>query len=251
MEQKTDVGIINIFDFDGTLTTETWPKYWVWVKKFGYNGETRNEHLEKALAEYREKHVGTPLETFFAFFNDLMVDNNTTITYKELLEGERHLKYNPGVIDFLKNSSAKNYIISGGLKDFQQNIKIAKYFDGIYGTPLKHDQKGLICGIGEVMTDDKKVMAICDILKKNGRKENDCHNVNFIGDGYSDAPAMRFVHNNGGNAIFVHQPNQDDGLYYYNDRIYQTLKADGIVDFRLVADFRNGSELSDILQGKN
>lgn len=31
--------IINIFDFDGTLTTETWPKFWVWVKKFGYNGE--------------------------------------------------------------------------------------------------------------------------------------------------------------------------------------------------------------------
>ena len=26
---------INIFDFDGTLTTETWPKFWVWAKKFG------------------------------------------------------------------------------------------------------------------------------------------------------------------------------------------------------------------------
>lgn len=32
---------INIFDFDGTLTTETWPKFWVWVKKFGYSGEKK------------------------------------------------------------------------------------------------------------------------------------------------------------------------------------------------------------------
>ena len=37
---------INIFDFDGTLTTETWPKFWVWVEKFGYNGTQRNGELE-------------------------------------------------------------------------------------------------------------------------------------------------------------------------------------------------------------
>ena len=40
---------INIFDFDGTLTTETWSKFWVSVKKFGYNGEIRNNDLEKHL----------------------------------------------------------------------------------------------------------------------------------------------------------------------------------------------------------
>ncbi len=52
---------INIFDFDGTLTTETWPKFWVWVKKFGYSGEQRNDDLENALAEYRD---GSPLSNF-------------------------------------------------------------------------------------------------------------------------------------------------------------------------------------------
>ena len=29
---------INIFDFDGTLSTDTWPKFWVWIKKFGLDG---------------------------------------------------------------------------------------------------------------------------------------------------------------------------------------------------------------------
>lgn len=74
-------------------------------------------------------------------------------------------------------------------------MKIAKYFDGIYGTPIQYDKAGLISGIGEVMTDDK--------------------------------------------------------FYHYNNRIYQTLNQDGIVDFCCVADYRDGSILSNILRGQN
>lgn len=238
---------INIFDFDGTLTTETWPKFWVWAKKFGYSGEERNDNLENALAEYRKIHSGNQLETFFGFFNDLLVDNNETITYEELMEGEKYIKYNPGVNEFIEKSLAKNYIVSGGIKEFLQNLKTAKYFDDIYGTPVKHNQDNLITGIGEVMTDDKKIIAIYDILKKNNRQKNDCRNVYFIGDGYSDAVAMRFVHNNGGKAVFVHQPNKDDELYQYNNKIYETLNSDGIVDFCCIADYRDSSTLSNIL----
>lgn len=250
MESK-GIEVINIFDFDGTLTTETWPKFWVWGKKFGYDGEQRNDELENALAEYRKSNFGNELETFFAFFNDLLVNNNEKLTYKEFMEGEKYIQYNPGVIEFIKETSVKNYIVSGGLREFLQNLEIAKYFQGIYGTIVKHDEKGLICGIGEVMTDDKKILAIQDILRKNNRKGNDCHNVNYVGDGYSDAAAMRFVHNNGGKAIFVHQPNKDDKYYNYNNRIYQKLNEDGIVDFCCVADYTDASMLLNILQLKS
>lgn len=242
---------INIFDFDGTLTTETWPKFWVWVQKFGYNGQKRNNDLEKALEEYRKTHKGSSLETFFSFFHDLLVNNNQTLTYEELMEGEKYIEYNPGLSDFVEKSFAKNYIVSGGLVEFLKNLRIAKYFDDIYGTPLQHDRNGLICGIGEIMTDDKKILAIQDILKKNNKQENDCSNVYYIGDGYSDATAMRFVHNNGGKAVFVHQSSQDDEFYDYNNKIYQNLNADGMVDFCCVADYRDGSFLSNILQRQN
>lgn len=241
-------GTINIFDFDGTLTTETWPKFWVWAKKFGYSGEKRNDNLERALAEYRETHNGDELETFFGFFNDLLVDNNEVITYEELMAGEKYIKYNLGVDEFMQKSFARNYIVSGGLREFLENLKIAKYFHGIYGTPVRHNENGLICGIGEVMTNDKKLLAIQDILKKNNRQGNDCRNVYYIGDGYSDAVAMKFVHNNGGKAVFVHQPNQDDGLHHYTKQIYETLNADGTIDFCCIADYRNGSILSNVLQ---
>ena len=180
----------------------------------------------------------------------ILINNNETLTYEELMEGEQFIQYNPGVTEFVKNADTRNYIVSGGLREFLQNLKIAKYFDGIYGTPIQHDKAGLISGIGEVMTDDKKILAIQDILRRNGIQGNNCHNVNYIGDGYSDAIAMRFVHNNGGKAIFVHQPNKDDKFYQYNNRIYQTLNQDGIVDFSCVADYTDGSMLSNILQGQ-
>lgn len=238
---------INIFDFDGTITSQTWPKFWVWVKKFGYSGEERNDDLENALAEYRKTHYGNALETFFGFFNDLLCCNNETITLDELMEGEQYIHYNPGITNFLENSISKNYIVSGGLKEFLQNLKIAKYFAGIYGSPVNHDNNGLINGIGEIMTDEKKLAAIQDILKKNNRIDNDCRNVYYIGDGYSDASAMRFVHNNGGKAIFVHQPNKNDAFFEHNNNIYKMLNADGIVDFACVADYISGSILSNIL----
>lgn len=250
LEMEFNTQTINIFDFDGTLTTETWPKFWVWVKKFGYNGEKRNDNLENALAEYRKINAGSTLETFFSFFNDLLVKNHEYITFGELMEGEKYIEYNLGVIDFFEESFSKNYIVSGGLKDFLRNLKIAKYFDEIYGTPVKCNENAFITGIGEVMTDDKKLLAIQNILKRNNRQENDCRNVCYVGDGYSDAAAMRFVHNNGGKAIFVHQPDEKDALYQHNNKIYKALNVDGIVDFCCVADYRKGSTLFNILHNK-
>ena len=167
------------------------------------------------------------------------------------MEGEKYIKYNPGLSDFLKKSFAKNYIVSGGLKEFLQKLKIADNFDGIYGTSVRNNESSLISGIGEVMTDEKKILAIKDILKNNNRHENDCCNVYYIGDGYSDATAMRFVHNNGGKAVFVHQPDQNDGLYNHNNKIYQVLNTDGMIDFCCVADYRRGSTLSNVLQRRS
>jgi HAD superfamily phosphoserine phosphatase-like hydrolase len=248
---ESNIEPINIFDFDGTLTTETWPKFWVWVKKFGYNGEKRNGKLEAALSDYRAIHKEDSLITFFGFFNDLLENNNETISIQELMEGEKNITYNPGVIDFLKNSIAKNYIVSGGLVEFLQNLEISKSIKGIYGTKVIFNEKGLISGIGEVMTDDKKILAIQDLLMINKRQQNDCQNVYYIGDGFSDAMAMKFVHNNGGKAIFVHQPQSNDKFFDYNKSVYEKLKSDGIVDYCCVADYRTDTTLFNILHRRS
>ena len=245
---QTDLSTINIFDFDGTLTTETWPKFWAWVEKYGYTGEKRNDELENAIAKYRSTHSGNDLETFFGFFDDLLVSNNDTITYDELMKGEKFIVYNPGVEQFIRESNSKNYIVSGGIKEFLEQLRIAPYFSGIYGTPVQTNSQGLISGIGEIMTDDKKILAIQDILRKNNRKDNDCRNVYYIGDGYSDAIAMKFVHDHGGKAVFVYQPTTDDAFFEQINSIYEELNSDDIVDYSCVADYRDGSDLSNVLQ---
>ena len=102
---------INIFDFDGTLTTETWPKFWVWVKKFGYSGEKRNDYLERALAEYRKTHIGDSLETFFGFFHNLLVSSKETLTHEELMEGEKYIEYNNGIYDEKQAKSLTYWIL--------------------------------------------------------------------------------------------------------------------------------------------
>ncbi len=249
MTKKTQY--INIFDFDGTLTNDTWPKFWVWVKRFGYQGISRNADLEGALAEYRSKNAGNPLETFYAFFNHLLVSNNATITLDELMEGEQYIVYNPGVLEFLESSEIKSYVITGGLKDFVRNLSIAKYFEGVYGTSVIFDQEGRIPGIGEAVTDDKKVDAIREILRINGRVAEDCRGVTFVGDGYSDADSLKFVHEHGGIAIFVHQPDNNDFYFEHNRQVYESLNKDGMIDYNLLADYRDNTPLGKILRRKH
>lgn len=239
---------INIFDFDGTLTTDTWPKCWVWIKKYEFDGEKRNEKLEKAIEQYRINHFGDPLDTFFGFFNDLLKSNNSILEYSEFMEGEKYIKYNPGVIDFLVSSKIKKYIISGGFSDFLKKIKIGNYFNEIYGSKLIYNSFHQIVGFGESITNDKKIEALKDILIKNNKTHNNCQNVYYIGDGYSDEIAMEFVHNNGGKSVFVYNKEQNDVFSKYNNEIYNKLNAKGIIDFCCLADYRKNSELYNILQ---
>lgn len=238
---------INIFDFDGTLTTETWPKFLVWIKKFGYNGEKRNEKLQKDINDYINSHDGERLENFYNFFNNLLVSNDDFITYEELMEGERLITYNPNLEDFLKISKEKNYIVSSGLLEFLNHLEIAKYFDRIYGTNVIKNEYGNIIGISNAMNDYKKLQSVKDILQVNDRKTDNCENVYYIGDGYSDAEAMTYVHNNGGKAIFVHQMTNDDYFYEYVNSIYEKLNQDGIVDYKCVADYKINKKLAKIL----
>ena len=240
---------INIFDFDGTLTTETWPKFWVWVEKFGYDGTQRTDKLQKAIDLYRESAKGDELTTFFGFFNDLLQSNNELITLDELMSGEEFITYAPGLIDFLKDSSKieDNYIVSGGIQEFLEHLKLAPYFKDIYGTTLSYysDKKNLITGINTIMTDQRKTDAIDFIVSNNPLSSYE--NVYYIADGYSDLPAMTFVHKNGGKVIFVYHPKINDPLFSKNSEIYQKLKQKGIVDYYLPADYTPGSKLYNLL----
>ena len=241
---------INIFDFDGTLTTETWPKFSVWLNKFGYVGGQRNDLLEAALAKYRKNHEGSILETYFGFLDDLLRENHAVISYEELMSGEKYIHYNPGFLEYFRDSKENNYVVSGGYQSFLENLSYAKYFKGFYGT-TSIEKNGFLIGTKDVMTDEKKVDAIKDILKKNNCNENDCENVYYIGDGYSDREAFKYVHDHGGKAIFVYRDDKEDALQSSINNIYQDLKRQNIIDYFFLADFHDNSMLSRVLKRKD
>ena len=165
------------------------------------------------------------------------------------MEGEQYIIYNPGLEAYLQNATAQNYIVSGGLVEFLKHLQIAQYFKDIYGTSVAKDSSGNIIGINDIMTDAKKIDAIRDILAKSHRAANDCKNVSYIGDGYSDAESMKYVHEHGGTAIFVHQPDSsDEYAAIHNTAIYNQLQELGVVDYNVVADFNPGSELFNLLE---
>ncbi len=95
------------------------------------------------------------------------------------------------------------------------------------------------------MTDDNKIQSIKDILSDNSVQT--CQNVYYIGDEYIDKPAMTFIHNNGGKAIFVYHPDTNDELSDYNKKVYQDLNQTNIIDYCVPADYTPGSELSNLL----
>ena len=160
---------IGIFDFDGTLTQESLPKYWI------PDTDEAKQKITTAFAKYSKADGETFIDKFFDFFMELSGGENARFHQSKFAEWEEKLKYNPDVHAFFRNSSNKNYIISGGLSEFLNNLEIAGFFAGIYGTHAEFDKDGFLTGMGEFMSDETKIKAIQDILQKNSKK--DCQGV--------------------------------------------------------------------------
>ena len=58
----------------------------------------------------------------------------------------------------------------------------------------------------------------------------------YIGDGFTDYYAMKYINNNGGKTIFVHQNENDLDTYY-------EINKENIVDYCEIADYSEDSRL--------
>lgn len=85
------------------------------------------------------------------------------------------------------------------------------------------------------MSDKNKVIAIKEILKKNGINNEECSNIIYIGDGLTDYYAMKYIKEHGGTSIFVYQN--------LNNKDMQSIKKNNVVDFYTKADFSENSDL--------
>ena len=234
MENKN----IIIYDFDGTLTPYALPKFEI-LEKCGLKDGAYNPKFLKMSKEQAEKKSIDLYTAMYEVYFSIIKGSGFKLIDKNFCLGATTVIYNPGVFDFLQklnSNNVKNYVLSSGLKVFLDKTEVAPLLTDIYATVFTYDENNEANGIESLMSDKNKVQAIKEIARLNGNKENDCSNIIYIGDGFTDYYAMEYVKNNGGVTIFVYQDQ--------NSKDMTAMKEKDVVSFYTLADFSNDSELS-------
>ncbi len=229
---------IIIYDFDGTLTPYALPKFEILEKCGLKDGAYNPKFLEQANEISEKEDVDLYTAIYKAYFS-LIKKSGFKLIDENFCLGASSVDYNPGILPFLQklnSSGVKNYVLSSGIKVFLSKTKVASFFADIYATTFTYNQRNEANGIKFLMSDKNKVNAIKEICKINGFREDDCSNIIYIGDGFTDYYAMDYVKNNGGITIFVYQN--------YNNKDALAMKEKGVVSFSTLADFSIDSELN-------
>ncbi|MCI8346719.1 MAG: haloacid dehalogenase-like hydrolase [Bacilli bacterium] len=229
---------IIIYDFDGTLTPYSSPKFEILERCGLRDGANGPSFLELSQKEAEASNIDL-YEAIYKVYFELIYKAGFRLVDKNFCLGFDKVEYNKGVEYFLTTlvqSDISNYLISSGVSVFLQKTKYATLFKKIYATTFKYNERQDAIGISYLMSDKKKVEAIKEIIKDHGFSEEDCSHVIYIGDGLTDFYAMDYVKAHGGTTIFVYLDNDTKAI--------QAMKQKDVVSFFAKADFSQNSELS-------
>lgn len=216
--------MIIIYDFDGTLTPNSVPKYKVLDKDIDIMSLVKNK-------------MTTDCNLYQLFYDAYLGEFkklDTPITNDILCMGSKKIEYCKGVpefLEYLNGKNIKNYLLSSGLKVYLENTTIAKYFTKIYGTTLKYEDDEVI-GLDYMLTDKDKARIIKQIVMENNLIN--CKDIIYIGDGLTDMEAFKYVFDNGGTAIFV---------YDKQDKIVKQ----PFISYYFKRDYTDNSELRNVI----
>ena len=233
---------IIIYDFDGTLTPYSLPKFEILEKCGLQHGALNPNFLEMSKNKAQDEKVDLYTAIYRTYF-EIIKNANLSLSDDNFCLGANTVIYNNGVVDFLnflKDNGVSNYLLSSGIKVYLEKTNIAHFFEEIYGTTFIYNSNGEAVGIDYLMSDKNKVDAIKDIVKMTGNNENDCQNIIYIGDGFTDYYAMEYVKRNGGTSIFVYKNKNSQDL--------KRLKEKDVISFSTYADFSYDSQLSEFIK---
>lgn len=227
-----------IYDFLGTLTPYALPKFEILEKSGMENGMHNPNFLELAQKRALDESIDLYNAIYYTFF-EIIEKAGFKLTDENFSLGYDNVEYNNGVREFLQmlyENNISNYLLSSGLKVFLEKISVSDFFNDIYATTFTYNQDCEVTGLDFLMSDKNKVVAIKEILRRNGIDNEDCSEFIYIGDGLTDYYAMKYIKDHGGTTIFVYQdPNSKD---------MQSFKEKNVVDFYTEANFSQNSELN-------
>lgn len=227
-----------IYDFDGTLTPYSMPKFEILEKSGLKDGANNPKFLE--LSQEKSNTLKIDLyQAMYEVYFELIRNAGFRLIDENFYLGFDRIEYNKGVSDFLttlNQSSISNYLLSSGVSVLLEKTKYASFFKKIYATKFQYDENGEAIGISYLMSDKNKVEAIKEIIRDQGFSRDDCSHIIYIGDGLTDFYAMEYVKKSGGTTIFVYL----DG----NNKSIEEMRRKDVVSFFAKADFSLNSELS-------
>ncbi|HBA37758.1 MAG TPA: hypothetical protein DCY94_03460 [Firmicutes bacterium] len=220
--------MIIIYDFDGTLTPYAFPQYEV-LKMCGYDDGKMKALIAEIVKEKRIDLYEAYCEATFRILQENGIDKSDESIYR----GADLVEFNRGVLKYFEKLSdprIRHYVVTSGFEEYVKRTEIYPYLRGLIGTRMTFGADSY--NIDFLMKDETKVDAIKEILSREKRDLSDCI---YVGDGLTDRFAFEYVHNGGGEAIFLCDDEDDVN--------YRELKNRGIIDYKFDKSFEMDSLL--------
>lgn len=252
-----------VYDFDGTLSPEAMQHYGV-LPSLGIEPS-------EFWASVKEKRREAKSEELLVYMKEMMrlaTFKNVKLDREQFRKHGEEVKFFQGVetwfdrIDeFVASISAdepiivEHYIISAGLREMIEGCSISNKFREIYACEFSYDEYGHPDWPSRIVSDTSKTQYLFRINKGvlDVNESINSHmpleqrripfsNMIYFGDGDTDVPSMAVVMANGGHAVAVHHPDEEDHKKCLD------LKVAKRIDYFCPADYRNGSELDDLVK---
>lgn len=248
-----------MYDFDKTLSTRDMQEY-TFIPNLGISASEFWNDAGKLRKEYDMDQV----LCYMYLMLKKTLDSNHNLKRSYLNEMGVNIELFPGVIDWFDriNEYGKNlgfqiehYIISSGLKEIIEGSKIGNKFTKIYASEYLYDEAGnavfpklainytnktqylarINKGILEIIEDDR----LNEKMQDDDRRISSA-NMIYIGDGYTDVPCMKLTKDHNGISIAVYTDS--------NKKMAKKLLIDGRINYMVPADYREGTEIDNIVK---
>ncbi len=251
-----------MYDFDKTLCTKD-------MQEYGFIPSVELSALQfwqKANSLTDEENMDSILAYMYTMLKEAELHNKSIRreSFTKLGEG---IQYFPGVEEWFQRISEygkshdvriEHYIVSSGIKEIIEGTAIASNFERIYACEFKYDHNGIAVWPKFAVDYTTKTQflfrinkGVLDVDSTSANKLNQYTpdterripfgNMIYIGDGLTDVPCMKLVKTNGGQSIAVFDAAKSKTQA-------QELKSTGRVNYIVPADYRDDSELDELVK---
>ena len=252
-----------LYDFDKTLCDKDMQEYSL-IPSLGY--EDAGEFWKEVIALTKGNRMDS-ISAYLYLLQKKYAESGKPLRREDFEGLGEKIRLYDGVIDWfgrineygrLNGLEMEHYVISSGMGEIIERTPIAKEFTRIYACRYYYNENGIAEWPAMIVNYTTKTQYIFRI-NKQVLDVNDDEDLNawiphnerpipfermiYIADGITDVPCMRLVKEYGGKSIAVYHPQKDKAK-----NTAQRLIKEGRVDFMSAADYREGSELEQIVK---